>query len=201
MADVSDKDMALARVYSGAMLELAQAQGDANVLREELSQLADSLDRNPQLESFFSNPNVDIEKRKATIEKIYRGRVSDLLVDSIQILNHKGRLGLLRSIVEAYRLGHEKLLGRVDVYVRSAVPLTDSLRARVLELAEKRTGKEPKLVETVEESLVGGLVMQIGDEKLDACVATRLQALGHMFRERASREIHSGRSHVREAIG
>jgi F-type H+-transporting ATPase subunit delta len=201
MATFNDKELALARVYSNAMLELAEAKGEADSLLEELLDLSAFLDKNAELEAFFSSPTVDTEARERSTEKIFRGRASDLLVDSLQVLNRNGRLDLLRAIVETYRLAHGELRGLVEVQVRTAVPLTDELRASIKDLFGRYTGKDAVLVEGRDESLIGGMVVQVGDRKFDTSVASRLKKLNDSLLERASLEIHGGKSYVTEAAG
>lgn len=195
MATASDKELTLASVYSKAILDLAESKGEADSLLDELLALSVYIDGHPEINVFFSNPTVGASIRERSIEKWFRGRASDLLVDTLQVVNRKERLGLLRAIAEAYRLDHEKLRGQVDVHVRAAVPLDDKARASLKEIAKALSGMEAKLVEHVDESVIGGLVVQIGDRKYDTSVATRLKKLAAVLGDRASREIHSGRSY------
>ena len=193
MPAVSHKDFAIARVYSGSMLALAEARGEADALLTELLELAAYLDKDPDFDEFFSSPMVDSAAKERTIERLFRGKASDLFVDSLQVLNRKERLGVLRAVVEAYRLDHEELRGVVDVHVRTAVALTNALRKRIKDVASQHTGKTAQLVETVDESIIGGMIVNIGDQKIDASVASRLNRLGKVLAQRASQEIHSGK--------
>ena len=193
MPAVSHKDFAIARVYSGSMLALAEARGEADALLAELLELAAYLDKDPDFDEFFSSPMVDSAAKERTIEKLFRGKASDLFVDSLQVLNRKERLGVLHAVVEAYRLDHEELRGVVDVHVQTAVALTNALRKRIQDVASQHTGKTAQLVETVNESIIGGMIVNIGDQKIDASVASRLNRLGKVLAQRASQEIHSGK--------
>lgn len=195
MPDASGQEFAVARVYSSVMLQLAESQGEVDVLLEELREFATRVDENAELRAFLSSPTVARDARRRALEKLFRGRFSDLFVDSLQVLNRKGRLGLIHSVVEAYALARKELHGRVQVQVRTAASLTDELRERLKDVAGEYTGKEADLVETIDESLIGGIVVQIGDQKFDTSVATRLKRLGDALRDRASHEIHSGRTH------
>ncbi len=196
MANVSDKEFAVAQVYGQAMFTLAEEKGEGDALLEELRDLAGYLDDHAEFDTFLSSPTIDTDARAASIEKVFRGRASDLLVDSLQVLNGKGRLGVLRSVVEAYRLAHEDRRGRVDVHVRTAVPLSEALRGRLQRAATRVAGKEAELIERVDDSMIGGMIVQIGDRKIDASVATRIRHLGEALHERASHEVHSDRSYV-----
>ena len=196
MANVIDKEIAVARIYSDSMLKLAEARGEADDLLAELLELSSELEKNPELEIFFSSPRIDAKAREKTLEKIFRGRASDLLVDSLQILNRKERLGLVRTMAETFRLAHEALRGRIDVHVKTAVPLGEKMRETLKEVASRHAGKEADLIETVDESILGGMIVRIGDEKFDSSVATRLKSLGAALTERASEEVHGDKSYV-----
>ncbi len=196
MATVDVQDLAIARVYSAAMLQLAQASGEVETVLAEVNDLADLFDRDEAFRAFATNPTIDMEPRKATMETLFRGRYSDLFVDALQVLNEKGRLGLIGALAESYRLGHEALTGHVQVFIRSAAPLTDELREKVRAVANRQTGKQADLIEEVDASLIGGLVMRIGDEKFDASVASKLRKLGNALLDRAAYEIHGGRSYT-----
>src|SRR5215210_2246494 len=118
MKSVDDRNLGLGRLYAQALLELADEQGNADELLEELTELARYLESHPDLVELFGSPLVEADTRAATIEKLFRGRASDLLVDALQVINRKGRLGSLRAIAEAYRQeprdrrGQEELLDR-----------------------------------------------------------------------------------------
>jgi F-type H+-transporting ATPase subunit delta len=196
MASVSDRELSIARVYSKAMLDLAEERGEADALLDELQELVRYLDRNSELEQFLGSPLVDDDDRARVLEKVFRGRASDLLVDSLQVVNRKGRLGLLRAIAEGYRLEHRNLRGIADAVVRTAVPLSDALRARVRETVTRFTGKQAHLIEKVDPALLGGIVIEVDGQKIDGSVASRLRELGQTLEQRASQEIVRSRTLV-----
>jgi len=193
MPHIDGQQLALARVYATAMLNLAQARGEADQLLKELLDFADEMATNPQLATLLSSPDLDSPSRRKVFEKLLRGKWSDLFVDSLQVLNRKDRIGLVAAVTEAYRLALEDLGGRIEVQVSTAVPLSGALRQRLAEVAGKYAGKTADLVERVDESLLGGVIMRIGDRKFDASVAAKLKRLAGAMLERASREIHEGK--------
>lgn len=198
MANVDDRDLAVGRLYAEAMLGLAEEQGASDALLDELKELVGFLDQNPKVEHFLASQMVDEEGRARVIEDMFRGNASDLLVDSLQVINRKGRLSQLRAVVEAYRTAHRDLRGWVDVHVRTAVPLDDALRARLKDAMAASTGRKPVLVERIDPSLIGGLVVEVEGKKFDASVASRLHDLSDALLVRASREIHRGGAYVAE---
>lgn len=192
MTSVDERSLALGRVYARAILELAEAQGQGAALLEEIGGLAQLLDSDPELEHFFSSPLIEPEVREPVIEKVFRGRASDLLVDTVQIINRKGRLGVLRAIAEAYRLEYRDLHGLVDARVRTAVPLSAELRARLRAAVAGFTGREPSLIEKVDPALIGGMIVEVAGRKIDSSVAYRLRQMGAALDRRASQEIQRG---------
>ncbi len=157
------------------------------------------LDSDPAIERFLGSPLVEEGPHAQVIESAFRGKASDLLVDSLQVINRKGRLGSLRAISEGYRAALRDLRGWMDVQVRTAVPLTDALRARLTEALAASTSRKPSLIETVDPAVIGGLVVQIEGRKIDASLASRLHHLSEALHARASREIHSGKAYVAES--
>jgi F-type H+-transporting ATPase subunit delta len=194
MAVTGGQETALARVYAASILELAEAAGKADAVRDELVALAEAVAEHRELGDVFSNPTVDTDARRRVIEKLLRGKSSDLVVDALQVLNNKERLELVPAVAEAYRRLHEDLRGRVEVEVTSAVPLSAAHRKALRELATSKTGKEADLLESVDPALLGGVVIRIGDEKFDMSVATQLHRIGELLVTRASREAHAGRT-------
>lgn len=196
MAMMNDKQLALAKIYSQSILGLAEKSGEADTVLDELNELVDAFVANPMLENFFASPIINTGVRAKSIEKMFRGRFSDLVVDSLQVLNRKGRLDLVRAIVETYRSQLETHRNIAEVMVTTAVPLTDSLRSTLIDVTNKRIGKQIRLVEKVDPAIVGGFIVRFGDEKIDASVAAQLSRISDAFVERASREIQGGRSLV-----
>lgn len=196
---IDEQQLAVARVYAQALLGLADRQGVVDEILEQLEQLRGLMDATPELEEFFADPLVDEESREAAIDRLFRGRLSDLLLDTLQVMHGKGRLGLARALVDAYREEYEKLRGQIEVKVTTAVPLSESLRQRLRATASQVTGQDAQLIENVDESILGGMVLRIGDRKIDTSIAKEIRRLGEQMVERASRELQGGREHVSSA--
>jgi F-type H+-transporting ATPase subunit delta len=198
MAKTNDRDLAIARVYGESMLDLAEERGEADALLDELAELAEALDRDPEFERFLGSPLVDAKVREQVIEKLFRGRASDLLVDALQVINRKGRLAQLAAVAQVYRAAYRERRGLIEVEVKSAVPLTDAQRGRLAEVIARRTGKRPALAESVDPRLLGGLVVRLAGEKIDASVAARLRDLAAALARRGVHEMLRGGAFVGE---
>lgn len=198
MAKVDDRDLDLAGVYAHSMIELAEERGQLDELHEELDGLVKYLDQTPAFEEFLGSPLIEDEDRAKVIEKAFRGKASDLLVDALLVINRKGRLGYLQAIAEAYRREFRLRRGLVEARVRTAVPLNDALRADLVAAITRFSGKRPILSESVDPSLIGGMIVEVEGRKVDTSLAARLKSLSGTLMRRASQEIYSGRTYVTE---
>lgn len=194
MAASQDKARSLARIYAEAML--AAAAGGAQGFVDDLDALVGLLDRDAAFEAVLANPLINAAGKRTLIEKALRGKLGDTLVDGLQVMRRKGRLGLVRELARAVHEIWLERQGKVEVRVTSAVPLSPALRADLLRAAAERIGKQPVLVERVDPRLLGGLVVRARDGKFDSSVARTLGRIEAALLERASIELHSDKSYV-----
>lgn len=199
MYPVDDIGVAISDVYAKALLKLAGDTGAPGALVSELEEFIGYVNSDAHFEEFLAGDRVDATTRRTVLEKTLRGSCSDLLLDFLQVLNNKGRMALLEQIGRQCRLAYESLLNQTEITVRSAVPLEEKAKQSLIAALKKYTGAEPVLTEKVDASLIGGLVVHVGDEKIDFSVTKKLHRLREAFVARASQEIHGGRVYLEKA--
>ncbi len=188
----------VARVYAEALYRAAQQHGQVDELLEQLEALVGgAFGKDSQLEAFLTSGAVGRARKADVIEKGFRGRADDLLVNFLLVLNDHERLGILRSLVSVYRELRDERSGHVRVRVESAVPLADDQRRRLGDRLKSILNKEPVLETKVNPDLLGGVVVQVGDLVMDHSVRTQLDDLRNQILERSSHEIQSGRDRFR----
>ena len=198
MLPVDQVGVAIAAVYAKALLELAGKDGTLDSAIDELEELVSYAKGEPAFEQFLTSTVIDADARRTSLEKMLRGRVSDLVVDALQVLNRKDRLALLEEVCRQYRLALEAMQNQVEVTVTSATPLIDEARESLLSALKRHTGADAILSEQVDPSLIGGMVVRTEDEKIDFSVSTKLGAFRKKLTTRASHEIHSGRDYFED---
>lgn len=191
MAD--ETTLAVARVYAESLLDLAERAGEAERVGEEIAGLAQATERDPHFATFTVSPTIDLEERSASLERMFRGRLADLLVNALEVMNRKGRLALLPQVARLYEQLYNVRHGRVEVVVTSAVALGDEQRQRLVAALARYTGRTPILVERVDPELLGGLVVRIGDRKIDDSVRRDIEELREALEQRAAAEVLRGR--------
>ena len=200
MAKFEHGSIAIADSYAKTLLELTEKSGQSEAVAEDFSEFDKLLKTDEAFASFMYSQSVDADARAEVLEKNFRGRMNDLLLSTIQVVNRKDRCELLELIRERFRLALEDARNEVDVYVTSAIPLTDELRESMRKATTSVTGKTVRFIEKVDASILGGLIVRIGDEKLDTSVITRLKGLNTSLMHRATEEIQKGHAFA-EATG
>lgn len=190
---MDDESRQVARVYAEAIYSAAEKQNQADEVMGELNELVGGVfGRDPGLELFFSSASIDEHRKAEAIEQAFRGRATDVLTQSLLVLNEHGRLDKLRAIVDAFRQIHNRKNRRVVVVARSAVPLTDEERRRLCDDVRAVADVEPQLEEQVDPELLGGLVVRVGDWVYDASVRAKLDSVRAQMIERSSHGFASG---------
>ncbi len=195
MPKKNDELMALADVYAEALLAAAAQQNAEEEVADEFADLIRYMDEDAEFNGFMTNDTVDDEPRRESLEKLFRGRMSDLLLNLLQVLNNRNRMSLVRLVYRAVQLRMEARHHQQEVLVETAMPLNDELRSAMKDSLAAYMGKEPLLEERVVPDLIGGVVIHIRDRQIDGSVRSRVESLRDRFSERALHEIHGGRGY------
>jgi F-type H+-transporting ATPase subunit delta len=184
----------IAHTYAEALIHAAEKQNQVPEMLEDLDALVHQVFRaNPDLEKFLTSLAVGRDAKRNALRTAFEGRAGDLFTHFLLVVNDHDRLDLLRPILSAYRAEYERRTDRMHVLVRSAVPLADDQRDRLLAELREAYRREPVLETQVDPELLGGLVVRVGDYQYDGSVRTRIDTLRKQLIERSSHEIQSGR--------
>ncbi|MCK4341030.1 MAG: ATP synthase F1 subunit delta [Phycisphaerae bacterium] len=189
MAESFDEQLEVADVYAEALFALATDAGTVEAVRNELDELVRLVELEPGLAAFLSSGAVDDDERAASLERMFRGRLSDLVLNTLQVMNNHGRVHLLPPLLRCFELRQEQAAGQIEVRATSAVKLNKKQKAEVLRVATELSGKEPLVDYAVDPELIGGLVLQIGDYRFDSSIRQQLRAARAKLLERGSRGV------------
>jgi F-type H+-transporting ATPase subunit delta len=189
-----DTVIAVARRYADALIDAAQKEGQVDAALDELAEIgSDVFARFPQFAEILASERIPAAEKERILTEVFGGKASDLVLRFLRVLNRNGRLGLLRPIVAEARANWDRRNHRIPVSIRSAVPLGEdqlqALRGRLKGLV----AGTPILSVSTDSSLIGGLVVQVGDQLYDASVKNRLAQLRHRLIEGKTHEIQSRR--------
>ena len=184
----------VARVYAEALLDVAEQKDLADDVGDELNALVgDVFVRAPEVEQELASPIIKRTAKGPLLEATFKGKVSDVTLSFLNVLNGKDRLGLLRHVEAAYRELLDHRAKRVRVLVRSAVALSAEQTEKLRQTVGVAHGREPVIVAKIDPTLLGGMVVQVGDVVFDGSVRTRIDNIRNQLLARSSYEIQVGR--------
>jgi F-type H+-transporting ATPase subunit delta len=167
----------LARKYARAIFELAQEENKLVEYGDELAAVRSGLDSVPMALAYLSNPQVEAKAKKELLQKLFEGEVSDNIYHFLLLLVDKRRIGLLDAIDDLFRGFSYEARGIVVADVTTAEPATAAQQEKITQKLAEVTGKTIKLRLHEDKKLIGGVVVKIGDKRVDGSVAGRLATL------------------------
>lgn len=163
-------------LYAKALLGSAGSSVDAIVV--ELEAVVDEcLTRHPLLEQALASPRISQEQKEAMLDRIFNGRVDSRLLNFLKILCRRGRISSLRAIQMTATVMREEQLGKQRVTVTSAQALSDEQKNQIKSGLRAAYNIDAILIEKLDASLLGGIVLRIGDKVLDGSVLGKLQSI------------------------
>lgn len=186
----------VANVYARSLFELCADDGGtekAQAMAGQLEQVCELVRGDASFAEFLKTPIIDQGRREAALKQIFQGRIDDLLLRFMLVLNVKGRLGHLSHINDAFDHQLQEACGRVevDVYTPEGQSLSPEISESLKQRIKSTIGKEAILHTYQDDSMIGGIKLRIGDELIDGSIQTQLRRLHQEM-------IDSGSARIRE---
>lgn len=174
----------VSKVYGDALFEAAREAGRMDDMYEEVLELQKLLQANEELQKMMENPKVIREDKENVIETVFRGRISDEIVELMKLMIAKGRYSSIESVFD-YFIGLVKEEKKIGIaYVTTAVELTDGQKDEIVRRLLETTRYESfEMNYAVDASLIGGMVIRIGDRVVDSSIKTKLYELSKSLRK------------------
>jgi F-type H+-transporting ATPase subunit delta len=182
----------IARIYAEALLNVAAKTDDVESVVAELEEIeADVLRPNPQFAAVLDSFSVPTTDKDRILTDVFEGRATPSVVRFLKILNQHGRLGMLVPVIQEARALWDQKLNRRPVLVKSAVALDDGQKTLLHDKIAAMIHATPVARYEVDPSLIGGLVIQDGDNLYDASIKTKLATMRKRLIEGKMRELSS----------
>jgi F-type H+-transporting ATPase subunit delta len=163
--------------YARAMLDVVEAEGNADRLSDELFRVATEFSESEELQGALGDRLIPFEKKQSIISDLIGKRASEVTVSLVNMLVGVGKVKDLPVITKRMLELAAEAEGEVVADVTSAIELDAATQERLAQTLSKVTGKTVKLHVTVDPLVVGGLVAQVEDTLFDGSVRSRLQEL------------------------
>jgi F-type H+-transporting ATPase subunit delta len=163
--------------YAEALFSVARAEGTVAEVEDELFRFSQTLQGSDELRTALTDDGIPAARRQQIVEDLLDGKASPTTVALVSMVVGTGRAhdlpAIIRQLVEMSAAAAHREVGEV----RSAVPLTADQVDRLTKALNEATGKQVEVKVTVDPSLLGGVVAQVGDTVIDGSVRTRLEQL------------------------
>ena len=174
----------VSKVYGDALFEAAVEAKKMDEMFEEVKQLLVIFKENTDLQKMLDNPKIIREDKENVIETVFRGRISNEIVELMKLMIAKGRYNSIESVFEYFieLVKEEKKIG--IAYVTTAMEVTDKQKKDIENRLLETTKYESfEMNYSVDESLIGGMVIRIGDRVVDTSIKTKLYDLSKDLRK------------------
>lgn len=190
----------IARVYAQALLAAAQKGDKVDLMQEHFDELFPTQVYDPSdpknLGTLLRSGAIPRHRKEQVITDAFGGKVDELFLNFLLVLNKHDRLELVRPVAAEYRELRDKHYNRVRFQVRSAIKLSDEEKERIAARAAEYFNMKPVIVEIVDPDLIGGLQIQVGDTLYDLSLKTRLEQIKQQLLARSSHEIQRRRDRI-----
>lgn len=171
---------AITEPYAEALLSLAQTQGLVSRFSEDSTVFLELLNSSSELRTFIGNPLMKGEAKKAVIRQLLTDQVHSYFLNFLLLLVDRRRIFVAQDIVQQYQALVRKLQNIVLAEVTTTVELTEAQREAVTQKVKAITGaNQVELACHLDPSLIGGVIVKVGSQVLDASLRGQLRRLSN----------------------
>ena len=193
----ADQQAARARPFVRALLDQTANPRHADTIAGDLAALADLVEHSADLADLIDSPLISRDRKaESLVGRILEGRINELTSRFLRVLADHDALGLLRVLPGAFQVERDLRAGLVAVEATTATVLGGPAREALVGWLSQWIGHPVVLTAGVDPSLLGGLVLKVGDTLYDGSVRCRLDQMKHQVIERGIHEIQSRRNLV-----
>jgi len=174
----------IAERYATAVFELAQSDNKLDRLEADIDALDTALRDSPALADMVRSPLVARGDQQSAVSALASAMgLSGLVANTLALMASKRRLFVLPALIAQLREQIADARGIVTAEVASAAALSDAQLAKLSDTLRAKVGKDVKITATVDETLIGGLVVKVGSRMIDTSIAAKLATLQKVMKE------------------
>lgn len=166
--------------YAKAVLSLATDNNTADAVNTDMELIKNTVAMSKDLKDMLYSPVIRSSVKKAALLEIFKN-TNKATVNLIDVLIANKRTSLLPEVASSFTTLFEQQKGNQIAEVTTVVPLTKELEDKVLAKVKELTGKEAAIINVVDESILGGFILRVGDTQYNASIANQLNKLKREF--------------------
>jgi F-type H+-transporting ATPase subunit delta len=174
----------IAARYATAVFELAKDASDLKNLESNVEDLGAALDASAELRDVISSPVYSRDDQANVITAVAKKmKLMPIVSNTLALMASKRRLFVLPALVAQLRALIAEEKGEVTAEVISAKAMTKTQTDKLAKAIKSRIGKDVKIDATIDESLIGGLVVKVGSQMIDTSIRSKLSSLSNVMKE------------------
>jgi len=168
----------VSKTYGDALFELATEEKKEDILLEEAVEIKKLLTENSEFIKMMNHPQISREDKEAVITNVFKGRVSDDMSGLLELLVKNGRFNEVESVID-YFIAKIKDYKKIGIaYVTTPLALSDTQKSAVeKKLLDTTDYEKMEMNFDIDESLIGGMTIRIGDRVVDSSIKSKLSKL------------------------
>ncbi|MBN2841454.1 MAG: ATP synthase F1 subunit delta [Sedimentisphaerales bacterium] len=170
-----DHIQAVAEVYTRAIFQLAQERSLTEQVGDDLRGISELIGNEADFAHFLASPAISQGDKCELLKKAFSGQIEELTEDLLMVLAQRDRLNVLQEIAGCYQDMLNEVSGIVFGKVTTAVPLADSEFSGLSASIGASLGRKIQLTPVVDPSIIGGMILQIGNKNIDGSLRRRLE--------------------------
>lgn len=184
MSEPTSISAGIAARYAAAIFDIAQEAGARDALEANIADLRAALAESDDLRTLISSPLYSRAEQQGAITAIAQKMdLMPALANALALMASKRRLFVVPQMLQRLADMIAEAKGEVTAEVTSAQPLSDAQSAALAQTLKEKVGRDVSISATVDESLIGGLVVKVGSTMIDSSIRARLDALQNAMKE------------------
>jgi F-type H+-transporting ATPase subunit delta len=167
----------IASRYAKSLIDLAVEKKQLEDIKEDMELFSKVCKENRDFVLMLNNPILESLKKAAIIKKIFKGKVQDMTSLFFDLVSRKHREPVLPEMAKVFKQLYNEHKGIITAEVSTTFSLNDALRSEVIKIVKEISGKEVELNEKVDEALIGGFLIRVGDKQIDETIQSKLNDL------------------------
>lgn len=176
-------DLRAANVYASALFRVALGRNEVDEMAQSLATITTASAQSPEIMQVLHHPRITRERKKGLLHHIFEGRIHPHVEHFLFLLIEKDRADIIPHVARQFNRLVDAHRREADAEAITAVPLSEQQVQELRQRLEASTGHKVRLKTRVDEKILGGMIVQVGDKLIDGSIATQLQTMHNHLRQ------------------
>ena len=175
------KDLKVSNRYAKALLELAVETNNLEDCCSDMNTILTVCQDSKEFYLLLKSPIIKTDKKIVIMEEVFSNKLSELTTGFIKIITSKKREAILDSVAKSFISLYKEKKNIVSAKLVTATEIDDETRQGVLGFIKEKGYKNVDLQEKIDESIIGGSIINIGNKQIDASVSNKINEMKQKF--------------------